>query len=63
MNVAMVALNKRIFGNQAPRIEQGVDSLRSNTSQIRHVGLVLKDGMKLLELLQGDGVGSLAHYV
>ncbi len=25
--------------------------------------LVLKDGMEFLELTQGDGVGSLAHYV
>jgi hypothetical protein len=25
--------------------------------------LVLKDGMELLDLTQGDGVGSLAHYV
>ncbi len=25
--------------------------------------LVLKDGMKFLELTQGDGVGSLTHYV
>ncbi len=45
-NVAMVALNKCIFGNQAPRIEQGVNSLCSNTCQIAHVGLVLKDGME-----------------
>jgi hypothetical protein len=61
-NVAMATLNRCIFGNQTHQIER-VDSLWSNTFQITHVGLVVKDGMELLELMQGDGASSLAHNV
>jgi hypothetical protein len=50
-SATMVALSKHIFGNQAFWIKQRVYSLHSNTSQSTRVGLVLKDGMELLELV------------
>jgi len=51
VSVAMAVLSRHIFGNRTFQIEQGVDSLHSNTSQRARVGLVLKDGMELSKLV------------
>jgi hypothetical protein len=49
--VTMATLSKHIFGNWAFWIKQRVYSFHSNTFQKACVGLVLKDGMELLELV------------
>jgi hypothetical protein len=49
--VTMATLSRHIFGNWAFQIKQRVYSLHSNIFQKACVGLVLKDGMELLELV------------